>query len=59
MEEGDLAVHGHEVYPVGRPSLGVPAGVAGGAPAALRRQSRRGARAVGALVGARPGVLSR
>jgi Amt family ammonium transporter len=27
MEEGDLAVHGHEVYPSDVPSLGFPAGV--------------------------------
>lgn len=43
LEEGDLAVHGHEVYPSDVPSLGFPNGVpapalsgaaAGGAPAA-------------------------
>jgi Amt family ammonium transporter len=28
MEEGDLAVHGHEVYPSDVPSLGFPAGLA-------------------------------
>jgi ammonium transporter, Amt family len=34
MEEGDLAVHGHEVYPSDVPSLSFPSGVpAGGAPA--------------------------
>jgi ammonium transporter, Amt family len=27
MEEGDIAVHGHEVYPSDVPSLGMPAGV--------------------------------
>ena len=27
MEEGDLAVHGHEVYPSDVPSLGFPSGV--------------------------------
>jgi Amt family ammonium transporter len=26
MEEGDIAVHGHEVYPSDVPSLGMPAG---------------------------------
>jgi len=26
MEEGDLAVHGHEVYPSDVPSLGMPSG---------------------------------
>ena len=30
MEEGDIAVHGHEVYPSDVPSLGFPSGVAGG-----------------------------
>jgi Amt family ammonium transporter len=30
METGDLAVHGHEVYPSDVPSLGYPAGVAWG-----------------------------
>jgi ammonium transporter, Amt family len=29
MEEGDLAVHGHEVYPSDVPSLGFPHGIAG------------------------------
>ncbi len=29
MEEGDLAVHGHEVYPSDVPSLGYPSGVPG------------------------------
>jgi Amt family ammonium transporter len=33
MEEGDIAVHGHEVYPSDVPSLGFPSGV-GAAPAA-------------------------
>jgi Amt family ammonium transporter len=38
MEEGDLAVHGHEVYPSDVPSLGFPSGLQGwpapsGAPA--------------------------
>jgi hypothetical protein len=27
MEIGDIAVHGHEVYPSDVPSLGFPAGV--------------------------------
>jgi hypothetical protein len=27
MEEGDLAVHGHEVYPSDVPSLGYPSGI--------------------------------
>jgi Amt family ammonium transporter len=30
MEEGDLAVHGHEVYPSDVPSLSFPAGTGGG-----------------------------
>jgi Amt family ammonium transporter len=30
MEEGDIAVHGHEVYPSDIPSLGYPGGVGGG-----------------------------
>ena len=37
METGDIAVHGHEVYPSDVPSLGYPDGVAPGrlpAPAA-------------------------
>jgi ammonium transporter, Amt family len=29
MEEGDIAVHGHEVYPSDIPSLGYPGGVGG------------------------------
>ncbi len=33
MEEGDLAVHGHEVYPSDVPSLGFPHGLAAPAPA--------------------------
>jgi hypothetical protein len=27
MEEGDVAVHGHEVYPSDVPSLGFPSGI--------------------------------
>ncbi len=34
MEIGDIAVHGHEVYPSDVPSLGFPAGVSQSAPAA-------------------------
>jgi Amt family ammonium transporter len=34
METGDIAVHGHEVYPSDVPSLGYPAGAASPAPAA-------------------------
>jgi Amt family ammonium transporter len=34
MEIGDIAVHGHEVYPSDVPSLGFPAGVSQPAPAA-------------------------
>jgi Amt family ammonium transporter len=30
MEEGDLAVHGHEVYPSDVPSLGYPSGTGSG-----------------------------
>ncbi|MBV8597952.1 MAG: ammonium transporter [Actinobacteria bacterium] len=33
MEEGDLAVHGHEVYPSDVPSLGYPGGIPGFIPA--------------------------
>jgi hypothetical protein len=33
MEEGDLAVHGHEVYPSDVPSLGFPGGIPGWIPA--------------------------
>jgi ammonia channel protein AmtB len=33
MEEGDLAVHGHEVYPSDVPSLGMPSGTPAPAPA--------------------------
>jgi ammonium transporter, Amt family len=33
MEQGDLAVHGHEVYPSDVPSLGFPSGVGGPPPA--------------------------
>ena len=46
MEEGDLAVHGHEVYPSDVPSLGFPAGSgvaptrAAGEPLAARDASR-------------------
>jgi Amt family ammonium transporter len=29
MEEGDIAVHGHEVYPSDVPSLGYPSGTPG------------------------------
>ena len=32
MEEGDLAVHGHEVYPSDVPSLGIPSGTPAPAP---------------------------
>ena len=41
LEIGDLAVHGHEVYPSDIPSLGFPAGIpqsAGGAPAGAPAQ---------------------
>ena len=34
MEEGDIAVHGHEVYPSDVPSLGYPDGIPAGATAA-------------------------
>jgi Amt family ammonium transporter len=34
MEEGDIAVHGHEVYPSDVPSLGYPHGIGSAAPAA-------------------------
>jgi Amt family ammonium transporter len=34
MEEGDLAVHGHEVYPSDVPSLSYPAGIPASTPAA-------------------------
>jgi Amt family ammonium transporter len=34
MEEGDIAVHGHEVYPSDVPSLGFPSGTGSAAPAA-------------------------
>jgi Amt family ammonium transporter len=33
MEEGDIAVHGHEVYPSDVPSLGFPDGIPAAAPA--------------------------
>ena len=33
MEEGDLAVHGHEVYPSDVPSLGFPSGIPASTPA--------------------------
>jgi ammonia channel protein AmtB len=32
MEMGDLAVHGHEVYPSDIPSLGFPSGIPAAAP---------------------------
>jgi len=32
MEEGDIAVHGHEVYPSDVPSLGYPDGIGSAAP---------------------------
>ena len=32
MEQGDIAVHGHEVYPSDVPSLGYPDGVGPAAP---------------------------
>jgi len=35
MEAGDLAVHGHEVYPSDIPSLGFPSGIPAGATAAV------------------------
>jgi Amt family ammonium transporter len=35
MEAGDLAVHGHEVYPSDIPSLGYPSGLPAGATAAV------------------------
>jgi hypothetical protein len=34
MEMGDLAVHGHEVYPSDIPSLGFPSGIPAPPPAA-------------------------
>ena len=37
MEEGDLAVHGHEVYPSDVPSLSFPGGAAGFTPAPAGR----------------------
>ena len=33
MEEGDVAVHGHEVYPSDVPSLGFPSGIPASTPA--------------------------
>ena len=39
MEMGDLAVHGHEVYPSDVPSLGFPGGVPGWAPSGTPAQS--------------------
>ena len=33
MEMGDIAVHGHEVYPSDIPSLGFPSGIPSGATA--------------------------
>ena len=44
MEIGDIAVHGHEVYPSDVPSLGYPDGISAAAPAAAggwRRLTRR------------------
>ena len=43
MEEGDIAVHGHEVYPSDVPSLGYPDGIPAAAPAValLPRQPGR------------------
>ena len=38
MEEGDLAVHGHEVYPSDVPSLGYPDGLGSAAPAPAQRR---------------------
>ena len=35
MEMGDIAVHGHEVYPSDIPSLGCPSGIPAGASAAV------------------------
>jgi hypothetical protein len=35
MEAGDLAVHGHEVYPSDIPSLGYPSGLPAGITAAV------------------------
>ena len=35
MEMGDIAVHGHEVYPSDIPSLGYPSGIPAGANAAV------------------------
>jgi Amt family ammonium transporter len=35
MEMGDLAVHGHEVYPSDIPSLGYPSGLPQAPPTAL------------------------
>ena len=32
MEEGDIAVHGHEVYPSDVPSLGYPSGATSSGP---------------------------
>jgi Amt family ammonium transporter len=37
MEEGDLAVHGHEVYPSDVPSLSFPSGAPGLTPAPTSR----------------------
>jgi Amt family ammonium transporter len=39
MEEGDIAVHGHEVYPSDVPSLGYPDGIGSAAPAPAPRAS--------------------
>ena len=64
MEEGDIAVHGHEVYPSDVPSLGLPGGIAGGGSgedrclAAPSRRSRQSTAAPaargGGSVGQRP-----
>ena len=46
METGDIAVHGHEVYPSDVPSLGYPSGTPGaarGRPRPLAPRHKRGA----------------
>ena len=74
MEEGDIAVHGHEVYPSDVPSLGYPSGVprtdAGASAGAARAQrrtrvnldrataARPAASSAAALVAARPRTRS-
>jgi ammonium transporter, Amt family len=40
MEEGDLSVHGHEVYPSDVPSLSFPSGIAGWPPAEAPAEAR-------------------